>query len=139
MGAGHAAENQGTDKVMTLRHITALLLAPLTTWPADTNPSALRALIADLWASYPDNFTRANEFLSRLEQAESRKSPDEMLALQREIAMANPLWSQSGPWRQLGRPPRRRRRVGAARLRTVAKSVQRRLSCYYRADASNTS
>jgi hypothetical protein len=29
MGAGHAAENQGTDKAMTLRHITALLLAPL--------------------------------------------------------------------------------------------------------------
>jgi hypothetical protein len=71
--------------------LSALLLAPLTTWSADTNPAALRAMIADLRVSYPDQFTRADEFLTRLEQAESRKVPDEMLALQREIALANPL------------------------------------------------
>ncbi|MCX6901052.1 MAG: hypothetical protein NT105_20450 [Verrucomicrobia bacterium] len=59
--------------------------------PSVVNPSALRAMIADLRASYPDKFTRADEFLARLEQAQSRGTLDEMLALQREIALANPL------------------------------------------------
>jgi hypothetical protein len=87
----HQNQEAGTTMKHTLTLLTALLLAPLTAWPAETTPSALRAMIADLRASYPDTFTRADEFLSRLEQAKSRKSPDEMLALQREIAMANPL------------------------------------------------
>jgi hypothetical protein len=87
----HQNQEAGTTMKHALTLLTALLLAPLTAWPAETTPSALRTMIADLRASYPDTFTRADEFLSRLEQAKSRKSPDEMLALQREIAMANPL------------------------------------------------
>ena len=71
--------------------LAVLLLAPQTTWPADANPAAVRAMIADLKASYPDTFTRADEFLARLEQVQSRPGSDEMLALQREIALANPL------------------------------------------------
>lgn len=55
------------------------------------NPDALRAMIADLRASYPDKFARADEFLTRLKQAESAADAGALSALQREIAMANPL------------------------------------------------
>lgn len=78
----------------------------------DVNPTALRHMIADLRSSYPERFTRADGFLVRLTEHERnlvevdallagtpgteklkqiRKTLDDVLTFQREIAFANPL------------------------------------------------
>ena len=78
----------------------------------DVNPTALRHMITDLRQAHPGEFTRADEFLVRLADQERkladvdalltgtptagelkrvRETLDDALALQREIAFANPL------------------------------------------------
>ncbi len=57
------------------------------------NPATLRAMIEHLRVSYPKEFTRSHEFLARLAKLEKDPTANtvELEALQREVALANPL------------------------------------------------
>ena len=69
-----------------LRHFALLLL--LTPSAAAFNPEPLRLAIRDLAANYPTQYTRAAEFLHRLDTI---TNDTDFEALQREALLANPL------------------------------------------------
>ena len=61
------------------------------TAPQEGNPEALRLAIADLSRTFPGQYTRAAEFLKRLERLEAQPDPEALRELQREALLANPL------------------------------------------------
>ena len=69
--------------------ITSIVSLLLLTLPAGAfNPEPLRLAIQDLAASYPQQYTRAPEFLARLAKVTSE---EQFSSLQREALLANPL------------------------------------------------
>jgi len=80
-------------RITTALFIAASLLSFAMAEPVKNtrNLSALRAMVADLQAFYPDQFTRGGEFLARLDQIESGKSNESLEVLQREVALTNPV------------------------------------------------
>ena len=66
------------------------LLLSSNLFAADIDKSALRLAIEDLAKTYPDRYTRADEFLKRLDAAANQA---DFAALQRESLIANPLVS----------------------------------------------
>jgi hypothetical protein len=77
--------------VTTMCLLAGLALTGRAEVPDECGRAALRAMIADLQASYPEQFTRGEEFLTRLEQVAFGADGKALAALQREIALANPL------------------------------------------------
>ena len=70
------------------------------------NPTTLRRVIEDLARTFPDRYSRAPEFLKRLEALGEQPNTNEFRALQREALIANPLVGGQ-PMLYVVRPPYR--------------------------------